>query len=409
MPRVTHKPADGINALDVSILVFLVGLVSSKALLAIGMVLVCVTALWYFRHQLRNGPLVKYFLPPLLIFIMTLLSGINSEDYTSWLAFVSKKSPFLFLPIAFYLSREQVSRRFYDYLMTFVVIVAIVSLGVLTNYLMNFDALNQAIEKGQAITTPVDHTEYSIFVAFACLVSLFLYNEEKRVIKIGTKGTLLLLSLFLFIFLHVLAVRSGLAVLYLSGIALGLYTVITRKNYKLLAGMLVFFVLAPIIAVNVVPSLKKKMSYANWDLGQYKEGKGLNYSDSERLYSLQVGVEIFKEHKLVGTGIGDLKAACQEQYQEKLGRKINHFPHNQILFVLAGMGFVGLGFYLLAAFLPLIYMRGHYDPYFLALHCIVFLSAMVENTVERTFSIGFYLFFLLSSICYLTRTWEQAK
>ncbi len=410
MPRLTTKPTDSINAFDVSIAVFLIGMVSSKALLGIGMALVCIAALWYYRELLMsNRPLLKYFLPPVFIFVITLISGINSEDTTSWLAFMSKKSPFLLLPFAFYISREQVARRYYDYLMAFVVIVAVVSLGVLTNYLMNFEVLNEAIGKGKSITTPIDHTEYSIFVAFACLVSLFLYTEEKRVVRIGTKGTLIMLSLFLFIFLHVLAVRSGLAVLYLSAFSMGIYTFFKRRNYKLLIGLLAFLVIAPMIAINIVPSLKKKIGYANWDLSQYKEGKGLNYSDSERIYSLQAGVEIFKKNKVLGTGIGDLKAACQKIYKQRLNRTLDHFPHNQILFALAGMGIIGLCFYLLAAFLPLISLRGHYDSYFLTLHCVVFLSAMVENTVERTFSIGFYLFFLLSSICYLTRTWGQAK
>jgi len=384
MPRLTSKPTDSLNAFDLSIAVFLIGVVSSKALLGIGMLMVCLTALWLYREQLHsNRSLLKFFFPPVFIFIITLISGINSEDTSSWLAFISKKSPFLFLPFAFYISREHMSRRYYDYLMAFVVIVSIVSLGVLTNYLMNFDALNEAIEKGKSITTPIDHTEYSIFVAFACIVALLLYTEEKRVVRIGTKGTLIMLSLFLFIFLHVLAVRSGLAVLYLSGVIIGIYTFIKKKKYKQLIGLLAFLIIAPIIAVNIVPSLKKKIGYANWDLAQYKEGKGLNYSDSERIYSLEAGVEIFKDNMIMGTGIGDLKSACQKIYQQRLNRTLDHFPHNQILFVLAGMGIVGLCFYLLAAFLPLISFRGHYDSYFLTLHCVVFLSA--------------------------TRTWEQAK
>lgn len=410
MPNAVTRSTDSIQLIDICAGIFLIGMVCSKALLAIGMVIFCLAAIFqYGKSYTREAKTLSILLMPAIIFGATILSGINSEDLSVWGEFIAKKVPFLLLPIAFYLAKERMAYRYYDFLMAFVIIVAVVSLGVLTNYLMNFEVLNEAIGRGKAITTPIDHTEFSIFVAFAAVVSLYLYVEEKRVVRIGTRSTLLMLCIFLVLFLHILAVRSGLAVLYITFFLMAVYTFVKSKRYGLLAGSLLLMMLLPLVAVNVVPSLKTKLDYVNWDFHRHDIGKGVTYSDSERIYSLQAGLEIFRGNMIIGTGIGDLKHECQKIYQRRLGKVLEHYPHNQYLFVLSGLGVVGFIFYSIALLGPLVRLRGHYDPYFLTLHCVVFVSALVENTIERTFSIGFYLFFVLAGICYLTRKWAQPK
>ncbi len=403
------------RALDVTIdfwvLILLIGLVSSKALLAIGMGGFAVTALYaYLKNRPTTDSPLGPFLFPMLIFAVTLWSGVHSDNTGVWLDFIAKKSPFLILPLAFYAVRDNMQEKYLTHLAIFVIVTSLISLAVLTNYLMNFDAINIDLSKGKALNTPIDHTEFSIFVAYAAIVSLFLYLEpQHRILKVGSKSTFLLLSIFLTLFIHILAVRSGLIVYYLSmGLLLG-YHFWRQKKYKLLVGLLAGLILLPTIAINVVPSLKKKVGYMRWDLKQYSEGKGSSYSDSERLYSLKAGWEIFKQQPVLGTGIGDLKDECQAIYQRDLGRTLEHYPHNQYLFVLAGMGVLGFLLYAVSLFGPLVFFRGTYTPYFLGLILVVLLSGLVENTVERTYSIGFYLFFALSSYCQMAGVWAQRK
>lgn len=396
--------------IDLWVMAYFIGLVCSKALLSVGMVGFCGTALWlYIKDKDLSTVRITPFLFPVLLFVITLISGFFSIDKTIWMDFVMKKAPFLILPFAFYAVRSKVAYRYHDYLMAFVILVSIVSLGVLANYIMNFELMNEAIGKGKAIKTPIDHTEFSIYVAFAAIVSLFNYLDKTRVAKIGTKGTQFLLFIFLVLFLHILAVRSGLAVFYGTGLVMGCYYFVTEKKFKFLLLFLVGMLVLPLVGIKVVPSLKKKFDYVNWDLHRYRVGKGLNHSDSERLYSLKVGLDIFKKNKLMGTGIGDLKAECQQRYTEQHGQALKHYPHNQYIFILAGMGIIGFIFYCISLLGPLIYFRGFFDPYLLCLYGVVFISAFVENTLERTFSIGFYLFFVLTYFCYTTHRWAQQK
>lgn len=410
MPDLQKRESFLYQHIDLWVLTYLVGLVCSKALLSIGMIGFSLTALLiYLKDRDLSPSSIKPFFFPILLFLITLLSGFLSEDKGVWMEFVMKKAPFLILPFAFYAVRSKAASRYHDYLMGFVLLVGIVSLGVLANYIMNFEMMNEAIGRGKAITTPIDHTEFSIYVAFAAIVSLFSYLDVNIQPKFGTKGTQLLLFIFLVLFLHILAVRSGLAVFYITGLLMGLYYFVTQKKYKLLLVFLVAMIVIPIAAIKVVPSLKKKFDYVNWDMHRFRVGKGINHSDSERLYSLQVGIDLFRQKPIMGTGIGDLQSACQKKYENLHGHVLNHYPHNQYIFVLAGMGIVGFIFYSIALLGPLLYFRGFYDPYLLALHGVIFISALVENTLERTFSIGFYLFFVLLCFCYFTNKWAQQK
>lgn len=405
----TNKRTD--NIIDFWVLVMLVGMLCSKAALAIGMGGFSLTALYYYLTQksTTQSPIWPFLLP-IPIFLITVFSGLLSEDIGVWMDFIAKKLPFLILPFAFYALRDKISERHMSYLAIFVILISIICLGVLANYLMNFEATNIDISRGKALKTPIDHTEYSIFVAYGAIVSLFLYLEpRRRIFKMGSKSTFLLFFIFLTLSLHILAVRSGLAVFYLSmGILLSIHLA-RQKNYKLLVTALLGLMLLPLIAFNTVPSLKKKMGYVRWDLKQFKKGKGISYSDSERIYSLKAGWQLFKEHPVLGTGLGDLKHLCKEIYKQEVGRSMDHYPHNQYLFALAGMGILGLLIYSFSLFGPMVYFRHDYHPYFWGLMLVILLSGLAENTLERTYSIGFYLFFALSSFCHLTRPWAQRK
>ncbi len=410
MPNLEKQQTNLSILIDLWVYLYLAGLVFSKALLSIAMIGFAGTALyhWYTTKDREIKELTP-FLFPVIIFLITLLTGNNSEDKSVLFDFIMKKLPFLILPFAFFSVRSHLAKRYHHYLTAFVFVVTIISLGVLGNYLMNFELLNDAISKGKAITTPIDHTEFSIYIGFAAISSMFLCLENRSSVRYGTKTTLLYITIFLIIFLHVLAVRSGLAVFYATVLVVGSYYLIKNRRFKMLMGFLVLVIILPLLAVNTVPSLKKKVGYFYWDIGKYKKGEGVNLSDSQRLYSLRAGWEIFQENPYLGVGVGDLKAECKKKYVEYLGEPLDHYPHNQYLFVLASMGILGFLFYLWFLLGPLVYFRKKYDPYFMTLYGVILVSALVENTLERTFSIGFYLFFVLLCISYMTRPWAQQK
>ena len=209
------------------------------------------------------------------------------------------------------------------------------------------------------------------------------------------------MTVFLFAFLHVLSVRSGLASLYFALLALGAWFVFVKKRYLLgLAGIAAVMAL-PVFAYFTVPSFKAKLNYARWDYRQFQQGSGADYPDAERFTSILIGLDIGREHPWFGIGAGDLDRAVKEKYASKAyGNYQLRMPHNQFVTIFAGTGLVGLVLFLLAIFYPLFYHKNYRNPLFLALYAVVFSSYFVENTIENNFGVSLSLFFLLVGLRY---------
>ena len=332
----------------------------------------------------------------LLVFIVTFISGINSEDLGHWLRHLRMKLPFLILPPAFYILRKSVA-KYYDQLC-----LAFLSVGIISTFpvlidLFQLDSMVAMIKKGQSLNTPVDHIKYSLYLAFSCLIAL-IFLVEKR-LEFKYKNPLLLLGgFYLFVFLHLLAVRSGLVVFYLTSfILLFRYAIIFKK--PILYFLLFVLSVSPFLAYKTVPTLKKKVEYMIYDYRMYQKGEGRDLSDSERLYSYEIGYEIFKESPLLGSGIGDLKKLCADKFKAKYQLDNSKYPHNQFLFILAGSGIVGLILFLIGMCYPIFYFRKKQDSLFFAIWLIFIISFLVENTIERSYGISFFLLFFLGSMC----------
>jgi hypothetical protein len=76
-------------------------------------------------------------------------------------------------------------------------------------------------------------------------------------------------------------------------------------------------------------------------------------------------------------------------------------PHNQFVSVLAGSGLIGLFLHLMAVMWPVIKNRAYRIEYFASVSIIIFVSLMVENTLETSIGVAFYLYFTLLGLNYL--------
>ena len=332
-----------------------------------------------------------------LFFWLVLISGLQSAEPSYWLERLRIKMPFLFLPIAFFLFPKLSPTKLRIIYYTFLLVLFISCLHVGIGYLLNYREITLALGQGHPIPTPVSHIRFSLMVAFGVLLSFTLSKQEPLLYNKGMeKWVLWVISFFLFIFLHILSVRSGLLVLYLSIFVGILYDAYRRA--KVIRATILLFLLAmmPVIAYQFVPAFRNRMNYARYDLEMYLKGEGAGYSDSGRLLSLQTGWEIFMENKWLGTGAGNLKRVVEEKYKQispSFGQAT--MPHNQLLSVLAGSGIIGLIVFLMAFSIPIFYEGGYRNTLFSLFNFIVFISFAVENTLETAVGVGFYSFFLL--------------
>ena len=396
---------------DIQIAVYIVALVYSVFALSLAMLsMFLVTTLFEFeiskskfdfRINPKLGTHLKGFLKRpdywsiTLIFWLTLISGINSADLGNWYHHLELKLPFLILPFVFYCRPALDKESLYRWIRFFILFMALSSLSVLFNYFSNYDQITLLIGQGHPVPTPTSHIRFSLFLALAAVCSTILFISPLA--DRGKNYWWIIINVYFFVVLHLLAVRSGIAVMYLAYSALIVVQIFVRRKSLSTVVLALGIIIAPFLAYQTIPSFHNKVRYTLWDIGKFNQKDARNYSDSGRMYSIIAGIDIFKQHPILGTGIGDLKSACTVEYERMFNDtpKVVKYPHNQFVYFLAGTGILGFLFFLVAILTPFFYQKNYRHPMLFVLSVIVFSSFLVENTIERSNGIGFYLLFLL--------------
>lgn len=330
------------------------------------------------------------------------------EDIGYWLSRFRIKMPFLILPFAFFFIPRPSNRALDGLLYFFVILLFMTSLIVLVNYLLNMEAINKLIKQGQSIPLPCNHVRFSLMLAFGILVALYLYFQQYFWRKPWEKYVQLAMAGFLFIFVHVLSVRTGMAVLYATLFLLILRYIVKTRRYRLGAGMLVAMLAFPFLAYQTIPSLRAKVDYVKYDLFMYRHGHtDQQLSDAGRWVSLQIGSEVFNSAPLTGVGVANLKKEVHERYAEQypeLPVEERKIPHNQFLSMFGAGGIIGGLLFTGIFFFPLFYQKNYQHWLLLGLYMIVGLSFMVENTIENAMGVGFFLYYVLLLLLRFTRS-----
>ena len=336
-------------------------------------------------------------------FFIVLFSAVYSSDFDYTLERLRIKLPFLILPFAF-LSMPKLEKKECYYILYFLLLLMFATcLYVGMNYVADFGRINSLISKGQSMPTPSNHIRFSLTLAFSIIGGIILWWDRFYFSNPNERYLIRGITLFLFVFIHILSVRSGILALYLGLFIIGIYYAILSKKHWVILVILTGLVVIPFTAIQTIPSLYQKIHYSKWDYSEYLQGRGGN-SDSERIMSLKVGMKIGNQHPILGVGAGDLKQEVKKIYNSYDMEKFSfRKPHNQLISIYAGTGIVGLFLFLFAFFYPLFYQENYRNPLFLTLHAIIFMSFMTENTIENNFGISLYLFFLLIGINHLNR------
>ncbi len=333
----------------------------------------------------------------LLLLLAPALSGLWSDDGWYWLARVRVRLPFLVLPWVFANLPALSTRQLNLVLYGLVIWMTALCLGVGANYFLHYAEILDAMREGRPIPVPRNHIRFSLLVGTAVLAGGWLWQQRWVWRFAWERSALGAAVVFLFVFVHVLSVRSGLAALYTALlISLVCWVWRSRKWSVALAALILLF-LAPWLAIQTMPSLKQKLAYTVYDWQQYRENTGATYSDAERWVSLKTGWQIWQEHPWLGVGAGDLqvetKAAIARNFPGYTDTP--KLPHNQFLYILAGTGLFGLALSLLGWLVPVFAGPQRSDALVLAFQGMAWTSFLVEYTLETAIGLGWFLFFTL--------------
>ncbi|HOU46233.1 MAG TPA: O-antigen ligase family protein, partial [Chitinophagales bacterium] len=169
------------------------------------------------------------------------------------------------------------------------------------------------------------------------LIYLFINENEKKAHKI-IYG---ILAAWFFFMLHILAVRSGILLSYFF-IIFYLITSVKKISRKQFALALIGIVIG-ITMLCTFKTVQQRFHYLKYDYQQYLENKhtAIEYTDSRRLISIGVGLEIIQENKWLGCGLANINRACAEIYRKKyptFAKDYYYLPHSQFIFFIACFG-----------------------------------------------------------------------
>jgi O-antigen ligase len=376
------------------------GLVMSKVVLSVATITIMCNAFVniHAAENFKRWLSDRTSLLLLSVFGIYLLSGFYSDDISYWVDRCRMKLPFIALPLGFAALQPLTKKRFQQWLAFYCIVITGTSVVVCINYLLHYEAFNERLSLGQPIPAPMnDHIRFSLEVAFAIIVGGYLSTQQffvRRWQKIIEASALV----FLFIFIHVLAVRTGIAGLYLTGIVLLFRWAFIRKQYfkALLATMVAAIVIY--VSFLFIPSLQNRMNYFIYEFDLIRKGElHPEHSDAQRLLSMMYGWQIAKDNLLLGTGAGDIKNEMEALYNKNNGEGTvkSKLPHNQFIYVFAATGLAGFLIFSGALFYPLFTKQRYRDVLFLSFFCIIVFSFLAEHTLEIQIGTAFYLLFLL--------------
>lgn len=349
----------------------------------------------------------KAFLAFIGLFLMHLLTFVytDPDNFGAYWEGIILKVPLLLLPLAFGLLPGISYRKLYLLYYLFFLCVSVAALYSLVHYFFHYDFINESYIRSKVMPTWVNHVRYSLMVAFAIFIGCrllqkniyFYYKAERFFIAFAT--------CILFVFIHLLAVRSGLVALYgVIGVGV-LYVLLVQKKFILGLVLGVSLLLIPLISYFTLPTFYNKFHNTVADVNKVEEGGNAstanNYSLAGRVYSYKVGMLLIQEHPLLGVGVGNFFDELDQTYNQNFPEILESshlIPHSQFLFVIVLLGIIGFVLFLIFFFYPFFAYFRRADILFSVQYLVVATSFFTEATLETQVGLLFSVLFILLPI-----------
>lgn len=382
------------NIAIVCMLAMLVGFFLSRAVLSIAMIALGVLTI--FRSNPKLWIKNRFWILGAIWVAFYIVSFFWSEDVGFWGRRVEVKLPVLLLPAVFCCLPAFNARQVRVFTVTTSLILFVSTFY--TIWFLYFDTTNMIEQYRYAKILPTlahDHIRYSLIIALSIVWSLFVWKHLTKYQKI----LIGVINILLTVFLHILAVRTGLLALYLFVIIFAFYRMFgTGPLWGI--GILTVIGVAGFLAYKYVPTVKNKVDYVVYSAKMYEKGEHTgNYSDIGRVLSYEIAWDIIKDNKWKGVGAGEMMSKMDDGYTRlhpyviKPDRKM---PHNQFLCVALACGLIAMLVFILWIFEPLTSIGSNKEGFYLfSVWCILFALMNVEPMLEIQKGIFAYFYYLL--------------
>ncbi len=379
-----------------SMALVIVSLFVSRGALSVSMAGFIAIALFHrdIKEQVRCFLATPYLWSISLLFLIPFISGLWSQDKETWIHVVKVKLPFLFLPLAF-AGKWQLNTAQGRFITGFFLLAVLAGTGwSISQYLLNMPVIQAAYLKAKTMPVPLggDHIRFSWLVAIAVIIALLSsVTETNSRIKI----LLLLAALWLAIYLHILAARTGLFALYLFIPAFIIFYLSGKKKMPFAIATISISLLLAIVAWFYFPTFQNRFKYLRYNFDFASNSSYLpGGTDATRVLSLKAGWQILKDNPM-GAGAGDVAAAANAWYNKYVpgmeeADKI--YPSNEWLIHGGFAGWAGLLAFTVIAFFPFFIRSSNEKFGWYCFHGAALLTFLTDSSIEVQYGVFIYCF-----------------
>ncbi len=386
------------------ILTLLLGLFIGKALMAGAMIVLAghavinTSVLRYIKQYASSRAMLCFLALP----ISYVIASIIHQDGWQVLGVIKSKLPLLFFPFAVFAFNDYLTKKHYQFFLHFLVLLVCIASTYSWFFLIrDFNAINNSYLKASTMPTFISHIRFSLLIAFSLIWCLHAYFNDSILRYKSEKKVLLILFLYLFITLHILAVRSGLVAFYISFLVYASSYYIQQKKWRQLLITFTILVFGFMLMYSTIPSLQNKIKYSVYDWELFVTNTELkNISDGKRFAAFEAAYSIFKNNLWAGVGLPNVKREINSYFTVHYVSLKNEYldAHNQFLNTSVAAGIFGLVGLLVTLFGCILYSHLKQSLLARAFVSIMFLSFLVESTLES--QLGLTIFIVLYLLIY---------
>lgn len=379
-----------------------VGMVCSRLLLSIGMILMLLVALHPadIKYNWQKFKQSKFAMAGVLFFLAYVLSGFWSADTTNWVKMVQIKLPFLFLPFALIGMPLQNVKWFK-------IMLAGLLCALLGGMLYGFYGIVKNPEiyaLGVHIPSPMegDYIRFTIVVVLTFIMIVYSLRS-KSLLELNKWEILLLLAwgAIGLVYIFVQAAKSGIVALAIF-LSMFVLEYCIRKRKFILLGVAVLIAVVSAFFISRVPSVSRQVDNFSHErqVMQHEDSIGLNSSSSfvPRINSYKIAEDVIRANLLLGVGAGDVKTEMDKLYIAEfpdLNPVARILPHNELLCSLLAIGVpLTLLTLVVMVFIPLLRKDNRTNIYFLTTWVVIFFGLSIEPMLEVQYGIFVFIFFM---------------
>jgi O-antigen ligase len=335
-----------------------------------------------------------------LLFFLPVLSGLWSQQEEQWTDIVRIKLPLFFMPLAFASPFGFSKRDWGKLIILFIVFVTTGTLWSTAIYLSTINAVNENYLHSQIIITPLlnDHVRFSWMVCMAILLALWQFSGKKEK-ENKISWVWLITTIWLIIFLHILAARTGLFSFYLIILLASLWFIL--KKLKPFYGVLLFalFLALPVAAYYILPTFHNRVKYFLYDLPYFsKRHYKTGMNDAVRIISMKAGWDVMNKNPAAGVGFGDVLTETKKWYAANYPQMTESdkiYPGNEWLMYGAGCGWPGFLLFSIIMTIPITLKRMKHQWLWYMLNVTAAFIFAFDIGLEIQFGVFVYSFMVL--------------